>query len=113
MTAQSQLTQFSADCIVDENGYFHLTGSFDVRAPIAPSESELDQIVDLSDQIGQRIKLTIATATIQEPDQRAAGLAQDVAPYKRRSMSWTESGVLAMAPSRRPNQAKHRPNRPK
>ena len=81
MTAQSQFTQFFADCKVDENGYFHLTGSFDVRANIAPSESELDQIVDLSDQIGQRVKQIIATATIQEADQRTAGLAQDVAPY--------------------------------
>jgi len=42
MTTQFQFTQFSADCKVDENGYFHLTGSFDVRANITPSESELD-----------------------------------------------------------------------
>jgi len=81
MTAPNKLTQFFADCKAEEiDGSFHLTGSFHLQADIAPGVSELDQIVDLSDQIGQRVKQAIATATIQEADQRAARLAQDVAP---------------------------------
>ena len=82
MTAQNQFTHFSTDCKVEEiDGSFHLVGSFRVRADIAPVASELDQIIDLSDQIGQLVKREIATATIQEADRRAVRLAQEVAPH--------------------------------
>jgi hypothetical protein len=82
MTAQNQFTHFHTDCKVNErDGCLHLTGSFNVRADIAPSVSELDQIVDLADHIGQLLKQQIATATIREADRRAAKLAQEVAPH--------------------------------
>jgi hypothetical protein len=82
MTAQKQFTHFSTVCKVEEiDGSFHLTGSFCVRADIAPVASELDQIIDLSDQVGQLVKQEIATVTIQEADRRAARLAQEVAPH--------------------------------
>jgi len=81
MTAPTKSTQFCVDCKVDDNGCLHLTGSFDVRVDIAPSTSELDQIVDLADHIGQRLKQHIATATINEADRRATRLVQEVAPH--------------------------------
>ena len=81
MTAQTKSTQFHADCKVDDNGYLHLTGSFAVRAAIAPICGEIDQIVDLADHIGQLLKQQIAVVTIQEADRRAAQLAQNVAPH--------------------------------
>ena len=81
MTAQTQSTQFSADCKVGDDGVLHLVGAFAVRAAIASTTGELDQIVDLADHIGQLLKQKIATVTIECADQRAAQLVQEVAPH--------------------------------
>ena len=91
MTAPTQFTQFSTDCKVGEDGSLHLIGAFAVRADIAPSADELDQIVALGEHIGQLLKQKIATVTIECADQRAAQLAQEVAPqfHKNGSRSFT------------------------
>jgi hypothetical protein len=81
MSAPTQSTQFSADCKVGDDGSLHLIGAFAVRADIAPSANELDVIVDLGDHIGQLLKQKISTVTIECADQRAAQLAQEVAPH--------------------------------
>ena len=82
MTAHAQSTRFYTDCkVADHDGFLLLTGTFSVRADIVPSAEELDQIIDLADQIGQFLKRNIATTTIEHADQRAARLAQDVAPH--------------------------------
>ena len=91
MTAQTQFTQFSTDCKVGDDGTLYLIGAFAVRADIAPSADELDQIVALGDHIGQLLKQKIATTTIECADQRAAQLAQEVAPqfHKNGNRSFT------------------------
>jgi len=85
MTAPIQSTPFSSHCKVDDiDGCLHLTGSFAVRIDIVPSPDELDQLVDLADDIGQRLKQQIAVTAIEHADQRAASLAQTVAPHLRK-----------------------------
>lgn len=85
MIAQEQFTQISTDCQVEEvGGSYQITGSFQIFATIDPTSNELDDIVELLDNAGQEIKRNMAAKTLEKADQRAAQLAQDVAPHLRK-----------------------------
>jgi len=81
----NQSIPFSAHCKVDDiDGTFHLTGSFAIPYALAATASELDEIVDIADHIGQVLKQHIALAALQHADIRATHLAQEVAPHFRK-----------------------------
>jgi len=82
ITPQNQSIPFAAPCKVENiDGTLRLTGSFDIPYSIAHAASELDDIIDLADQIGQVLKQNIALAALEHADRQAARLAQEVAPH--------------------------------
>jgi hypothetical protein len=79
---RNQSIPFPVRCKVESiDGTLHLTGTFAVRYDIASSASELDDIIDLADHIGQVLKQQSALAALEYADQQAARLAQEVAPH--------------------------------
>jgi len=79
---QNQSIPFPAQCKVEDiDGTLHLTGTFALRYDIASAASELNDIIELADQIGQVLKQEIALAALKHADSRAAQLAQEVAPH--------------------------------
>jgi hypothetical protein len=82
MTAPDQCSQFFTSCTANElEDCFHITGSFDIRVSLASSPDELDEIIALADHVGQLVKQNVATTTLERADQRAAALAQEIAPH--------------------------------
>ena len=65
-------------CQVEENdGTFFISGTFRVRAAVASSPAELDQLIELADQIGQAIKQTVAVTSLEVADRRVAHFLQE------------------------------------
>ena len=78
----NQSIPFSAQCKVENiGGTLQLTGTFSLPYDIASTASELNDIIDLADQIGQVLKQEIAVTALQHADSQSARLAQEVAPH--------------------------------
>lgn len=85
MTAHAHTTHFHTDCkVVEINGSRHFTGTFAVQTDIPSSPAELDQIIDISTQIGRKVQQTVAITSIEHADGQIAALACTVNSQMRK-----------------------------